>query len=120
MATNKAFPRPSRKADSKFFFQLNCLLAETIHSGLTIKALRILAGIKYLQRGTEEIWVGEVHAIYYEVTKDVSWSYETCRAMCNDLSKKGWLVKHKVGIHVGYTLTDQAVTLLAQLDNKGE
>ncbi len=101
-----ALPNP-RTAKERLFHSVNIMLADAIHQGVTIKGLRILMGVHYLQRRREEVYVGEIHAIYYEITRDVSWSYESCRAMCNTLSKDGWLEKHKLDGYVAYTLTQK-------------
>lgn len=113
MVRNKklALPNPKTKEDT-FLHALNVIMADSIHMGLSIKALRILIGIKYLQRRSEEVYVGEIHAIYYEVTRDPSWTYESCRALCNTLSKSGWLEKHMLDGYVAYTLTDKCKSII--------
>lgn len=102
----KNFPNPRNKQET-FFHALNVLVSDCIHQGLSIKALRIIAAVHYLQRRSEEVYVGEIHAVYYEITRDPSWTYESCRNLCNQLSKRGWLEKHKLEGYVAYTLTNK-------------
>ena len=99
-------PKPTNVKE-RAFHMVNVLLADAIHNGLSIKGLRIITGIHYLQRRSEEIYVGEIHAIYYEITRDASWSYDSCRKMCNTLYKQGWLDKHMLDGYVAYTLTNK-------------
>ncbi len=112
MSIRNAFPTPKNK-EERFQHAMLCYLVAGITDKLTIKQFTIIFAINYLQRGSEDIPIGEISAMVFEISRDPSWTYEHIRSMCNKMYKDGWLEKHRQGQYVSYTLTTTAKELIA-------